>query len=149
MIAYNYGTKVYYKDIDQMGIVYYSRYFEFFEAARTELFASIDLNVTEIESHGVYLPVVHAECDYHEGAKFEDNLIIRTEIREMPKFRLMIHYVVTRASDTKKLVTGQKRMQAHLVNARNGNVRPEPKKREHKKHKKDFFAQIRVLKNEF
>lgn len=106
MISYNYCTKVYYKDIDQMGIVYYSRYFEIFEAARTELFTSIDMNVTEIESRGVYLPVVHAECDYHEGAKFEDNLVVQTEIREMPKLRLMIHYVVTRANDTKKLVTG-------------------------------------------
>ena len=29
-------TKIFYKDIDQMGLVYYSRYFEFFEEARTE-----------------------------------------------------------------------------------------------------------------
>ena len=35
MIRYDHPIKVYYKDIDQMGIVYYSRYFEFFEEART------------------------------------------------------------------------------------------------------------------
>ena len=37
MVEHNYYVKVYYKDIDQMGIVYYSRYFEYFEQARTEL----------------------------------------------------------------------------------------------------------------
>ena len=37
MIQYDHNVKVYYKDVDQMGIVYYSRYFEFFEEARTEM----------------------------------------------------------------------------------------------------------------
>ena len=36
MIQFEYRTKVYYKDVDQMGIVYYARYYEYFEAARTE-----------------------------------------------------------------------------------------------------------------
>jgi len=107
MVSFNYSTTVYYKDIDQMGIVYYSRYFEFFEAARTKLLASIDLTVTDIELLGVYLPVVHAECNYIEGAKFEDNLIVKTVIRELPKLRLVIDYAVVKTNNTKELVTGQ------------------------------------------
>ena len=31
MIEYFHSIKVYYRDIDKMGIVYYSRYFEYFE----------------------------------------------------------------------------------------------------------------------
>ena len=49
MIQYDHHLKVYYKDIDQMGIVYYSRYLEYFEEARTELLASIGLDVTSVE----------------------------------------------------------------------------------------------------
>ena len=41
MINFTYRTKVYYKDVDKMGVVYYARYFEYFEAARTELLQSI------------------------------------------------------------------------------------------------------------
>ena len=52
MITFNYNTKVYYKDIDQMGVVYYNRYFEYFEQARTELLADIGLVVSEIERKG-------------------------------------------------------------------------------------------------
>ena len=49
MIQFEYLTKVYYKDVDQMGIVYYSRYYEYFEAARTELLKSLGIHVTVIE----------------------------------------------------------------------------------------------------
>ncbi len=49
MIRYDHPIKVYYKDIDQMGIVYYSRYFEFFEEARTEMLSSIGLDYSNVE----------------------------------------------------------------------------------------------------
>ena len=52
MIQFEYRTKVYYKDVDQMGIVYYARYYEYFEAARTELLKSLGIRVTVIENEG-------------------------------------------------------------------------------------------------
>ena len=52
MIQYNYYIRVYYRDVDQMGIVYYTRYLEYFEAARTELLRSVGLDVTKIEQLG-------------------------------------------------------------------------------------------------
>ena len=48
MIKFTYKTKIYYKDVDQMGIVYYSRYYEYFEAARTELLQSIAIDLSLI-----------------------------------------------------------------------------------------------------
>ncbi|SVB29355.1 uncharacterized protein METZ01_LOCUS182209, partial [marine metagenome] len=40
-----------------MGIVYYARYYEYFEAARTELLKSLGIRVTVIENEGYLLPV--------------------------------------------------------------------------------------------
>ncbi|MBC8322723.1 MAG: acyl-CoA thioesterase [Candidatus Marinimicrobia bacterium] len=94
MISFDYQTKIYYKDIDQMGVVYYTRYLEYFEAARTEMLKSIGLIVTDIEKEGFYLPVVSAHCDYKQSAKFEDEIIVRTSINEMPKARMKIEYDV-------------------------------------------------------
>ena len=71
MISFDYNIKVYYKDIDKMGVVYYTRYLEYFEAARTEMLKSIGLIVTDIENKGFFLPVVSAHCDYKQGANFE------------------------------------------------------------------------------
>ena len=53
MISYDHCVKIYYKDVDQMGVVYYSRYFEYFEESRTELLASIGLGVTDVEENGI------------------------------------------------------------------------------------------------
>ena len=106
MIQYDHQVKVYYKDIDQMGVVYYSRYFEFFEKARTELLANIGLIVTEIEKKGFFLPVVSANCEYKEGARFEDQIIISTKINNFSPARLKIIYKVFRKKDKRLLAEG-------------------------------------------
>ena len=106
MVKFDYHTKVYYKDIDQMGVVYYSRYFEFFEKARTELLANIGLIVTEIEKKGFFLPVVSANCEYKEGARFEDQIIISTKINNFSPARLKIIYKVFRKKDKRLLAEG-------------------------------------------
>lgn len=77
-----------------MGVVYYTRYLEYFEAARTEMLKSIGLNVTDIENEGFFLPVVSAHCDYKKSAKFEDEIIVRTSIKDLPKARMKIEYEV-------------------------------------------------------
>lgn len=102
VIKHTYQSKIYYKDIDQMGIVYYSRYFELFEAARTELLKSIGLGVTEIEKNGTMLPVISAHCNYKVGAKFEEMLQIESIIKELPRSTLRIDYSVF--SDRKQIL---------------------------------------------
>ena len=47
MIKYNLPIKIYYKDVDKMGIVYYSLYFEFLKY-RTELLKSIGLSLASM-----------------------------------------------------------------------------------------------------
>ena len=106
MVEFDYHTKVYYKDIDQMGVVYYARYLEFFEEARTELLANIGLIVTEIEKKGFFLRVVSATCDYKEGARVEDQIIISTRINNFSSARLKIIYKVFRKKDNRLLAEG-------------------------------------------
>lgn len=103
-----------------MGIVYYSRYFEYFEAARTEMLASIGLDVTTIEASGIWLPVIHAECQYLTGACFEDTLVVNTSIKDYPRSRLIIDYVI--CNDSSTIVTG-KTIHAFLSRERNRAVR--------------------------
>ena len=94
MIKHKYKIKVFYKDVDQMGVVYYSRYFEYFEQARTEMLSSIGLNVTDIETEGILIPVISSHCDYKKGAKLEDNLIIISSVNDFPRATLKINYEV-------------------------------------------------------
>jgi len=106
MIRYDHPIKVYYKDIDQMGIVYYSRYFEFFEEARTEMLSSIGLDYSNIEKNGVMLPVIEAHCEYKKGAMFSQDIIVKTYIRELPKVKIKFEYNICLADSDEILLTG-------------------------------------------
>ena len=106
MIKFTYKTKVYYKDVDKMGVVYYARYYEYFEAARTELLQSIDIDVTAVEDDGYFMPVVSSHCDYKIGATFEDILLVETFINELPKATMRIDYEIYKNKNSDLLVSG-------------------------------------------
>ena len=106
MIKYDHHIKIYYKDVDQMGIVYYSRYYEYFEEARTELLASIGLDVMEVEKRGITLPVISSHCDYKRGAKFEQNILVKASIESKPKSKLHIDYFVFIENEKDFIVSG-------------------------------------------
>ena len=106
MIRYDHPIKVYYKDIDQMGIVYYSRYFEYFEEARTEMLSSIGLDYSNIEENGAMLPVIEAHCEYKKGATFSQDLIVKTYIRELPKVKMKFDYKICPAGSDEILLSG-------------------------------------------
>jgi len=106
MIRYDHSIKVYYKDIDQMGIVYYSRYFEYFEEARTEMLSSIGLDYSNVEENGAMLPVIEAHCEYKKGATFSQDLIVKTYIRELPKVKIKFEYKICPAGSDEILLTG-------------------------------------------
>ena len=106
MISFDHRVKIFYKDVDQMGIVYYSRYFEYFEEARTELLTSIGLGVTDVEKKGIMLPVISSHCDYLKGARFEQTIIIRTSISTEPRSKLRIDYSVFIEDEKEPIATG-------------------------------------------
>lgn len=124
MPSFSYLKKIFYKDIDQMGLVYYSRYFEFFEEARTELLKNMGIKVTTIEDLGYFLPVISATCDYKEGAKLEDIIIVKTVLQRMIGIKLKIVYEIYRKSDSHLLVSGHT---MHVFTDKKGAPKRPPK----------------------
>ena len=106
MIQYDYKTRVRYADIDQMGIVYYSRYYEFFEAARTDMLRELGLPYSKFEAIGFLLPVVESFCKYKNGAQFDRLINIKCIVQEIPKVKIKIEYEVTDIENGTLLVTG-------------------------------------------
>lgn len=106
MIEHLHPIKVYYRDVDKMGIIYYSRYFEYFEESRTELFASIGLQISSVEKKGITLPVISSHCDFKKGAKFEDIILIRSMVNDSPRPTLKVSYVVVLKETNDLLATG-------------------------------------------
>ena len=86
--------RVRYADTDQMGMVYYGKYFEFFEVARTEMLRACGLPYAEIEAAGFWLPVTTASARYVRSAKYDDLLLVTAKMEAHVSSRLEISYEV-------------------------------------------------------
>ena len=82
--------RVSYGDTDQMGVVYYGNYLEFFERARTEMLRSAGLPYTELERRGWFLMVIEAHCRYHAPAHYDDLLTFRSAVAEVSRVKIRI-----------------------------------------------------------
>lgn len=77
-----------------MGIVYYGTYYRWFEVGRTELLRNLGFVYRELESTGYNLPVTQSYCHYLYPARYDDVIIIETQIeyvkRASIKFQSLI-----------------------------------------------------------
>ena len=77
--------RVPYADTDQMGVVYYANYLEYFERSRTEMLREAGLSYSEMEKMGYFLPVSEAYCKYSGSARYDDLLTFRSCIEEISR----------------------------------------------------------------
>ncbi len=75
-----------------MGFVYYGNYATYFEVARVETLRSIGITYRSLEDNGILLPVVRFQINYAAPALYDDELNIKTIIRELPGVRLKFEY---------------------------------------------------------
>lgn len=73
-LSHTLRLRVRYSETDQMGTIYNSRPLEWFEVGRSELLRHAGLPYTEIESRGVFLPLVEAHVEYDGRARYDDLL---------------------------------------------------------------------------
>jgi acyl-CoA thioester hydrolase len=76
--------RVRYAETDQMGVVYHSNFFPYFESARTESIRELGYTYADMEKMGVIMPVVEVQCKYLRPARYDDLLTIRTIVKELP-----------------------------------------------------------------
>lgn len=81
-----------------MGYVYYARYLEYFEVARTEMIRSLGISYRELEESGVMLPVIHAELEYKTPILYDEEIQIKSMVFDLPTARLQTFYEVTAGS---------------------------------------------------
>ncbi len=99
-------VRVRYQETDQMGVVYHSNYFVWFEIGRTEFFRELDLEYRVMEANNILVPVVDVGCKYKMPAKYDDELIIRTKAVSLKSVKIGFEYEILRALDDKILATG-------------------------------------------
>jgi acyl-CoA thioester hydrolase len=77
-------VRVHYALTDQMGFVYHGHYAQFYEIARAEAIRGLGITYLDIEAMGVMMPVVSLQCKFLRPARYDDVLLIKTTLRELP-----------------------------------------------------------------
>ena len=92
MFSHETRVRVRYGETDQMGYVYYGDYAEYFEVGRVEALRSLGFPYRRLEEEGVMLPVRELRTTYHQPARYDDLLIVRTTITQVPSVRIVFEY---------------------------------------------------------
>jgi acyl-CoA thioester hydrolase len=86
------SMRVRYGETDRMGYAYYGNYAEYYEVGRVEALRKLGWNYKEMEDSGILLPVYTYSIKYLKAALYDDLLVVKTMIKEMPAARIKFEY---------------------------------------------------------
>jgi acyl-CoA thioester hydrolase len=101
-------VRVRYAETDQMGVVYHSNFFVWFEIGRVELFRELGVVYKEMEEKDdCFIVVGECQCRFKRPARYDDVLRIRTRIAEASKRKIIFAYEVVNNASGELLATGE------------------------------------------
>ena len=118
--------RVRYAETDQMGVVYHSNYIIWFEVGRVELLRQLGFTYKEMERQdNCHIAVVDVKCRFKSPALYDDEVLIRTHLKNVRDSLIHFGYEVLRASDRTLLAEGET---THIVVGDDFQRRPLPEK---------------------
>jgi acyl-CoA thioester hydrolase len=91
--------RVRYEETDQMGVVYYAKYFVWFEVGRAEYFRELGMPYSDFEKNDILLPVTRAFAEYKMPARYDDLIRVVTSVALLQEVRIAFKYEIFRAND--------------------------------------------------
>ena len=108
MIAGETKLRVRYAETDKMGVVYHSNFVIWFEVGRVELLRQLGFQYSEMEAEdNCHIPVVDLRVRYKSPALYDDEIVVRTQIKNARSSLLHFSYEVFREADRTLLATGE------------------------------------------
>ena len=89
--------RVRYDECDPMGFVHHSNYLRYFEIGRTELLRASGGRYRDMEAAGLLVVVARVDCRYRRPARYDDTLMIHTQIAKVSAAKITHQYHITRS----------------------------------------------------
>ncbi len=91
-----YSLRINYEDTDFSGFVYHANYLKFCERARSDYLRHNDIDQKAMFAEGAAFVVRRMDCNFLAPARFEDELTVETEFKEMAGARFELFQTVRR-----------------------------------------------------
>ncbi len=98
--------RVRYSETDQMGGFYNSRVLEWFECARTEMTRKVGLPYSEMETRGLFLPLVETHIEFVGRARYDDELRITCKLAMSSRARVRFDYEIAHTKNSAAVARG-------------------------------------------
>ena len=113
--------RVDFSDTDMAGIMHFSNFFRFMEAAEQAFFRSLGLSIHDNRRCPVIgWPRVHASCDFRRPLRFEDLVEVHLQVREKRERSLVYSFTFRRLNEPSSPEVARGRLVVACVS------RPEP-----------------------
>ncbi len=100
MQTFSWSIRVYYEDTDAGGVVYHSKYMNFFERARTEWLRSRGFDQSAlVEAYSVVFAVRRMTIEFIKPARLDDQLTVTVEPGRIGGARLQLRQTLERNSN--------------------------------------------------
>jgi len=100
--------RVRYAETDQMGVVYHSNHFVYFEVGRVELLRQLGFTYKDMEREdGCLIAVVDARCRYKAPVLYDDEVLVRTYLKNVREKLIHFGYELLRANTGELLAEGE------------------------------------------
>jgi len=100
--------RVRYAETDQMGVVYHSNHFIWFEVGRVELLRQFGFSYKDMERQDdCFIAVVEAKCRYRAPVHYDDEVIVRTCIKHVREKMIHFGYELRNAESDRLLAEGE------------------------------------------
>jgi len=100
--------RVRYAETDQMGVVYHANHFIWFEVGRVEFLRQLGFSYRDMEQHdGCFIAVVDARCRYKAPVHYDDEVLVRTHLKNIRESVVHFGYELVRVADGVLLAEGE------------------------------------------
>jgi acyl-CoA thioester hydrolase len=106
--TFTWPVRVYWEDTDGGGVVYHSRYLNFFERARTELLRAQGIDQMALkDEHGFIWVVTEMDIRFRKAAVLDDELLVSAEFQWSRGVRQGFHQEITRKDNGEVVATAE------------------------------------------
>jgi len=100
--------RVRYAETDQMGVVYHANHFIWFEIGRVELLRQLGFSYKDMEEQDhCFIAVVDARCRYKAPAHYDDEIVVRTWLKNIRESVIHFGYELLRSDDGSVIAEGE------------------------------------------
>jgi acyl-CoA thioester hydrolase len=100
--------RVRYAETDQMGVVYHSNHFIWFEVGRVELLRQMGFSYRDMESQdNCFIAVAEAKCRYRAPVRYDEEVVVRTKLLNVRESVIHFGYELRRAEGDTLLAEGE------------------------------------------